>query len=80
MHRKFETPKRSHFHIHWSRKNQADRECFNSRSEAVERALDLAMMGALFTINQCYLACPATKLSVHQVIKIKSRTENQPSR
>jgi hypothetical protein len=47
----------SHFHIRWNDVT-LDWECFNTRKEAVERALFLQLDGETFAIEEVHSLCP----------------------
>jgi hypothetical protein len=48
---------RYHFHIHWTKKDQLDWEGFDTRAEAIQRALQLADRGEMFAIEGFYSMC-----------------------
>jgi hypothetical protein len=51
----------THFHIHWDENNNLDWECFETESEALGRAMELARPGEEFTIETVSADCPLRK-------------------
>lgn len=51
-----------HFHIHWIRKEELDWECFDTYSEALGRALELARRDEEFTIEEVPAKCPLRRI------------------
>jgi hypothetical protein len=49
---------RTHYHIRWHRKDSLDWECFDSYSEAIASAYELAAPGEQFTIEEVSSSCP----------------------
>ena len=52
-----DTPAKMHFHIRWTRAAKLDWEAFNTRTEAVMRALELARPGEKFMIEESEETC-----------------------
>jgi hypothetical protein len=48
---KWDSPQKTHFHIHWTEPDRLDWQSFDSRREALTRALELAKQGEMFTIQ-----------------------------
>jgi len=58
MDRKPDSSQTYHFHIHWSEKERLDWERFDTRAEATRRALELALPGEMFSIQEFSATCP----------------------
>lgn len=52
-----ENDRNIHFHIRWSRKERLDWEGFDTRHEAMARALELADPGEEYTIEEATETC-----------------------
>ncbi|HET6142739.1 MAG TPA: hypothetical protein VFE02_04475 [Candidatus Acidoferrales bacterium] len=50
-----------HFHIHWEDNQNLDWECFESESDALGRAMELARPGEEFKIEEVSTNCPLRK-------------------
>jgi hypothetical protein len=51
-------PNSSHFHILWDDRQHLDWECFDTRLEAEARALEIALPGEVFRIEEVFANCP----------------------
>jgi hypothetical protein len=47
-----------HFHIHWEDSQKLDWECFETQSDAMGRAFELARPEERFTIEEVSTNCP----------------------
>jgi hypothetical protein len=54
---KWDSPQKTHFHIHWTETDRLDWQSFNSRREALTRGLELAQPGEMFTIQEFSEPC-----------------------
>jgi hypothetical protein len=50
-----------HFHIHWAENKNLDWECFDTESDALGRAMELAKPGEEFRIEEVSTDCPLRK-------------------
>jgi hypothetical protein len=57
MERNFDSSQ-PHFHIHWTDAKRLDWECFDTRADATARALELALPGEIFRIEEISAQCP----------------------
>ena len=48
----------THFHIRWNDKENIDWECFDTHDDAAARALELALPGETFRIEEISAQCP----------------------
>lgn len=48
----------THFHIQWDNKGQLDWECFNTYSDAMARAIEIALPSESFKIVEVSTNCP----------------------
>jgi hypothetical protein len=51
----------AHFHIHWADNTNLDWECFETESDALGRAMELARPGEEFKIEEVCSDCPLRK-------------------
>jgi hypothetical protein len=56
--------RRPHYHISWEQKSSLDWECFDTHSEAISRAVELAGPEEKFTIEEVSEQCPLRKSNI----------------